>query len=114
MEVPAVNLMSSYAFSHRPRFMDRDEPFLYPVIFIILGLYAVYNGSLIPAAVFITDILMRQKRGTSANTAGLVGTRTKKDARFLLMLNIRPNIMYIWGNDLHCSHFLCFEKKYLS
>ena len=95
MEVPVVNLMSPYAFPYRLRFPDRDEPFLYPVIFIILGLCAVYNGSLNPTAVFITDILMRQKRGTSANTAGLVGTRTKKDARLLLMLNIRPNIMYI-------------------
>ena len=95
MEVPAVNLMSPYAFPHRSRFPDRDEPFLSPAIYIISGLYAAYNGSLVPETVFITDILMRQKRGTSANTAGLVGTRTKKDALLLLMLNIRPNIMYI-------------------
>ena len=114
MEVPAVNLMSPYAFPHRPRFPDRDEPFLYPVIFIISGLYAAYNGSLVPETVFITDILMRQKRGVSANTAGLVGTRTKRAPLLRLMLNIRPNIMYIWENDLHCNHFLCFEKKYLS
>ena len=111
MEVPALNLMSPYAFLYRPRFPDRDEPLLYPVIFIILGLYAAYNGSLNPVAVFITSILKRQKRGVSANTAGIVGTRTKKDAHLRLMLNIRPNIMYIWENDLHCSHFLCFEKN---
>ena len=93
--MPALNLMSPYAFPHRPRFTDKDESLLYPVIFIISGLYAAYNGSLVPETVFITDILMRQKRGVSANTAGLVGTRTKKDALLLLMLNIRPNIMYI-------------------
>ena len=92
MEMPALNLMSPYAFLHRPRFPDRDESL----------------------AVFITDILMRQKRGISANTAGLVGTRTKKDAPLLLMLNIRPNIMYIWENDFHCNRFLRSEKKYLS
>ena len=95
MEVPAVNLMSPFAFPHRPRFPDRDEPFLYPVIFIISGLYAVYNGSLIPVVAFITDILKQHKRGVLTNTAGLVGTRTKKDAFLRLMLNVRPNIMYI-------------------
>ncbi|SVB46899.1 uncharacterized protein METZ01_LOCUS199753 [marine metagenome] len=57
MEMPAVNLMSPYAFPHRLRFPDRDEPFLYPVIFIISGLYAAYNESPIPAAIFITGIL---------------------------------------------------------
>ena len=108
MEVPALNLMSPYAFPHRPRFPDRDKPPLYPVIFIISGLSTEYNGSLNPTAVFITDILMRQKRSISANTAGLVGTRTKKDTRLLLILNIRPNIMYIWENDL--KNNICLEK----
>ena len=82
MEVPAVNLMSPYAFPHRPRFTDKDESLLYPVIFIISGLYAAYNGSLIPAAVFIIYILKRQKRDALTNTAGLVGIRIKKDALF--------------------------------
>ena len=106
MVVPAVNLMSLYAFPHRPRFPDRDEPFLYPDIFIILGLYTAYNGSLIPVAVFIIYILKRQKRGALANTADFVGTKIKKDAPLCLMLNIRPNIMYIWENDLRWYHFL--------
>ena len=82
MKVPAVNRMFQYAFPHRLRFPDRDEPFLYLVIFIISGLYAAYNESPIPAAIFITGILKRQKRGVSANTAGLFGTKIKKDAPF--------------------------------
>jgi len=79
---PAINLMSPYAFPHRLRFPDRDEPFLYPVVFILSGLYAAYSGGLVPVAVLITGILKRQKRDALANTAGLVGTRIKKDALF--------------------------------
>ena len=74
--------MSPYAFPHRPRFPDRDESFFYPVISILSGLYAVYSGGLVPVAVFITGILKRQKRDALAKTAGLVGTRIKKEAFF--------------------------------
>ena len=86
--------MSTYAFPHRPRFPDRDESFLYPVIFILSGLYAVYGGGLVPVAVFITGIFKRQKGDVLANTVGLVGTR-KITRPSRLMLNIKLNIMYI-------------------
>ena len=75
MENPAINLMSPYAFPYRPCFLDRDESFLYPVIFILSGLYAVYGGGLVPVAVLITGILKRQKGDVLANTVGFVGTR---------------------------------------
>ena len=82
MEGPTINLMSPYAFPHRLRFPNRDGPFLYPVAFILSGLYVAYSGGLVPIAVLITGILKRQKRDALANTAGLVGTRLKKDAFF--------------------------------
>ena len=82
MEEPAINLISPYAFPHRLCFPDKDEPFLYPIIFVLSGLYAAYSGGLVPVAVLITGILKRQKRDALTNTAGLVGIRIKKDALF--------------------------------
>ena len=82
MENSAINLMSPYAFPHRARFPDRDKSFLCRVFFIVSRLYAAYNRNLIPAAVFITGILKRQKKGVSANTANLVGIRIKKTSLF--------------------------------
>ena len=82
MENSAINLMSPYAFPYRLRFPDRDEPFLYPVVFILSGLYAAYSRGLVPLAVLITGILEWQKRDALANTADLVGARIKKEAFF--------------------------------
>ena len=47
---PAINLMSPYAFPNRLRFPYRDELFLYPVIFILSGLYAAHSMGLVTLA----------------------------------------------------------------
>jgi len=66
MENSAINLMSPYAFPYRLRFPDRDEPFLYPVVFILSGLYAAYSRGLVPfSGPYNTGILERQKRTSS-------------------------------------------------